>query len=140
MARAPQRARRRNRAEIERIIDACEYPGFEFKLGEDPAPINGLLSTPPRLWLQVCCPNGTDTKTGKPLAWKGRKWMLSYFMTDTEVVHTVWAAIQRALLHEASELFQFQGARIFDRHISVHDLAHMVSADPEGVLDGRVGE
>jgi hypothetical protein len=113
---------------IRALIDQCSYPGFEFIVSAD-----GDVDQYP--WFQLDCPDGTDTRTGKPLPWKGRKWKLSWHMTDTEVVQTVWAAIQRAILHEASELFLFTGVAIYDRHINVHALANF-AADPD-ILDGR---
>ena len=109
------------------IILECAYPGFEWIVDwNDGEP-----------WFQVSSPEGVDTRTGEPLPWKGRKWKLSVHMTDTEIVHTVWAAVQRALLHEACELFQFKSMPIFDRHINVHML-HDLRANEPGVLDGRI--
>lgn len=108
----------RTLASIREVVAACEYPGFEFKVATHPGT--------DKPYLQVVCPDGTDTKTGEPAAWKGRKWDLSYFATDTEIVHTAWAATQRALMHEASELFKFRTAAIFDRHISVQKLVDVV--------------
>lgn len=109
------------------LIARCQYPGFEFKLsvqGGEP-------------WVQIVCPEGVDTVTGAPVAWKGRKWKLSYHMTDTEVVQTLWAAVQRALLHEASELFKFDQVALFDRHISVHRMVEMIRTHGDDALDGR---
>lgn len=111
--------------EIEVLVARCRYPGFEFVLKEEGG----------ECWMQVRCPDGKDTKTGEPMDWKGRKWKLSYWMTDTEVVQTVWAAIQRALIHEACELFTFDGAAIYDRHLSVHRLADL--ARDQANHDGR---
>ncbi|USN15320.1 hypothetical protein KIKIMORA_01740 [Brevundimonas phage vB_BpoS-Kikimora] len=111
--------------EIETCIARCRYPGFVFKVA-------GGIDDP---WFQVVCPEGIDTTTNEPIEWKGRKWKLSKWMTDTEIVHTVWAAVQRALMHEASELFKFDGVAIFDRHLSVHLLADL--ARREDALDGR---
>lgn len=116
----------RDRDAIRAVIDECVYPGFEWILVEQ----DGAL------WFQVRCPDGEDTTSGQPMDWKGRKWIISKHSTDTEIVHTVWAAVQRALLHEACELFKFKGQAIFDRHISVHMLADLRANEPD-VLDGR---
>ena len=112
-------------AELETLVARCRYPGFTFKVA-------GEIADP---WFQIVCPDGVDTTTGEPVAWKGRKWKLSQWMTDTEVVQSVWAAVQRALLHEASELFKFDGAAIYDRHVSVHRLVDLRQRDD--ALDGR---
>lgn len=112
-------------AELEVMVARCRYPGFEFK-------VSGTIDEP---WCQIVCPEGIDTATGAPMAWKGRKWKLSKWMTDTEIVQTLWAAVQRAILHEASELFRFDGQAIYDRHLSVHRLADLCRRDD--ALDGR---
>ena len=111
---------------IRAVVEQCTYPGFEWILVEQ----NGTL------WFQLRCPDGEDTATGEAMDWKGRKWIISKHSTDTEIVQTVWAAVQRALLHEASELFRFKGQPIFDRHINVHMLADLRANEPD-VLDGR---
>lgn len=113
---------------IRALVAQCNYPGFDLIMGAD-----GDVEQYP--WFQIACPNGVDTRSGEPLPWKGRKWKLSWYMTDTEIVQTVWAAIQRALIHEASELFTFSGVAIYDRHINVHALANF-AADLD-ILDGR---
>lgn len=111
--------------ELETCVARCRYKGFDFL-------VKGSIDDP---WFQIVCPEGVDTATGAPMAWKGRKWKLSKWMTDTEVVQTVWAAVQRALIHEASELFLFDGYAIYDRHISVSRLADLCAQGD--ALDGR---
>lgn len=58
-----------------------------------------------------------------------RKWQLSTWMTKTELVQTAWAAIQRAVLHEAAEQFLYNGADIFNTHMSVEQLYIMRKGD-----------
>jgi hypothetical protein len=111
--------------ELFKVVHRCTYPGFTFKCA-----IEGGV----RPYIQIAC-SGTDTATGEPMDWTGRKWMLSGWMTDTEIVHTCWAAVQRAILHEASELFRFDDASIFDRHLSVHHLVEL--AGRSDALDAR---
>lgn len=118
---------RRTLNSIQMVAGFCDYPGYEFKVSTYPD------GTP---WLQVHCPEGVDTVTSEPSAWSGRKWPLSYYMTDTEIVQTAWMAVQRALIHEASEMFKFMDAAIFDRHISVYRLVEVVNG-PEA-HDSRI--
>ncbi|AXQ68821.1 hypothetical protein HOU00_gp304 [Caulobacter phage CcrPW] len=114
---------RRTFESIRDVVAACSYPGFDFKLATHPD------SDKP--YLQIICEDGVDTKTGEAVSWKGRKWDLSYYATDTEIVQTAWAAVQRALIHEASEMFKFKDAAIYDRHISVHRLVDLIAgAEP----------
>jgi hypothetical protein len=108
------KGKQRTVGELRTLVCRCSYPGYTFKVGLDDS----------RCYIQIVC-DGADTTTGEPMAWSGRKWMLSPFMTDTEVVQTCWAAVQRAILHEASELFRFDDAAIYDRHISVHRLVEL---------------
>lgn len=117
-------------ADIREIVARCAYPGFEFKVDAD-GDIEQLYP-----WCQIVCHEGVDTTTGQPASWTGRKWKLSFHMTDTEVVQTVWAAVQRAIIHETCELFKFKGAAIYDRHLDVHLLADLALRG-EAVLDGR---
>ena len=56
-----------------------------------------------------------------------RKWQLSEWMTPTEIVRTVYKAVIAAEIHEASELFKFKDAAIFNPHIDVErmvEIAH----------------
>jgi len=87
-----------------------------------------------RWYLQIRDPNGTCNTTGNPMPWSGRKWMLSLYMTDTEVVMTAFKAYMAAVEHEAREGFKYDGLTIFDPHINVEDLARLRRGCP---LDGR---
>lgn len=119
-------------ASLKALVAQIAYPGFTLKIGLDGDRADPAGCYP---WLQVICPDGINTETGEPFPWKSRKWKLSYWMTDTEVVQTAWAMVERALIHEASELFTFKGQPIFDRHINVHELAEL-RARPD-IMDGR---
>jgi len=122
---------------IRSVVELIDYPGYVFNVHVDNAFSTGGEDSPGRPWLQITCPEGENTVTGEPMAWKGRKWFLSYHMTDTEIVQTAWAAVQRALMHEASELFKFQDHAIFDRHLDVYLLAELCNAYGDDALDGR---
>lgn len=110
-------ANRRSAQSIRTIVDRLSYPGFEFRLG----------TSRTEVWLQIVCKDGVNTVTGESEMWKGRKWKLSYYATDTEIVQTAWAAVERALIHEASELFKYKGVAIYNRHLSVDLLAALAS-------------
>lgn len=49
-----------------------------------------------------------------------RKWKLSQFMSETEVVRTAWKAILAAEEHETAEKFTYRGYRIYDPHFDVN--------------------
>lgn len=54
--------------------------------------------------------------------WKGRKWRLSPFMTDGEVVQTAFKAVMTFVEHETREHFTFQGKAIFGPHLDIYEL------------------
>ena len=74
-----------------------------------------------RPYLQVCY-NAPCTKTGMVETWKGRKWYLSEFMTDDEVIKTAFAAFKAAVEHEVFEGFKVDGKVLFNPHVSFEAL------------------
>lgn len=80
-----------------------------------------------RIYLQVTMVT-RDTQTGKPLAVSGRKWHLSPFMTDSEIVATAFKAFLTAEEHECREHFMFRGRPVFGPHLNVSDLVDAISA------------
>lgn len=53
----------------------------------------------------------------------GRKWMLSEFMTKSEIIQTALKAVLAAEEHEAREKFLYRGKSIFGPHFDVDELA-----------------
>lgn len=67
----------------------------------------------------------------------GRKWLLSPWMTDTEVVVTAFKACLTAEEHECKERFRYNKQPVFSPHLDVDDLADaLLCAEVE--LDERV--
>lgn len=62
------------------------------------------------------------THTGESQVWKGRKWYLSEFMTDDEIVKTAWCAFEAAVKHEVMEGFKVDGKILFNPHVSFEAL------------------
>jgi hypothetical protein len=56
----------------------------------------------------------------------GRKWYVSPYMTESEIVRTAFLAIQQAEMHEIAERFTFNGVRIFDPHMNYVHLAELI--------------
>jgi hypothetical protein len=63
--------------------------------------------------------------TGNTEVWKGRKWLLSQHMTDSELVQTAFKAVLTAMEHETREKFKFMGQSIFDPHYDVNLLVEL---------------
>lgn len=74
-----------------------------------------------QLYLQVSF-LAEDSVTHSLETQKGRKWILSPYMTRTEVISTAWKAILAAVEHEARENFRYRGKAIFGPHIDVEAL------------------
>ena len=91
--------------------------GTNFKLlvCEDKKNIGG------RIYLQVDY-EAPCTKTNNLESWKGRKWYLSEFMTDDEIVKTAYCAFQAAVTHEIMEGFKFDNVIVFNPHINFREL------------------
>lgn len=94
-----------NFQQIEGILDDVEFEGWKV--------IARFDSTKPYLQLQFEA-DGHE--------WRGRKWMLSYHMTKSEIVQTALAAVLAAVEHEAREHFLYRGQAIFGPHFDVDAL------------------
>lgn len=64
----------------------------------------------------------TCNRTGEPYNEGGRKWDISGFATESEIVFTVWKAFLTFVEHEMRENFTYKGKKIFDPHIDVNAL------------------
>lgn len=93
---------------------------FTLKASYDDLHDNG------RVYLQIAY-DAPCTKTGKIEPWKGRKWTLSEFMTDDEIVKTAYAAFEAAVIHEVMEGFKFDDIIVFNPHVDFRallDISH----------------
>lgn len=57
-----------------------------------------------------------DCKTGKPSTQYGRKWYISQFMTDDEILRTFLLATRTFEEHEVYENFKVDGERYLNPH------------------------
>ena len=74
-----------------------------------------------RIFVQVYY-NAPCTNTGEDQEWKGRKYYLSEFMTDDEIVKTCYVAFEQAVKHEVMEGFKVDGIILFNPHINFEEL------------------
>jgi hypothetical protein len=98
------------------IVDRLDYPGYHFTIRNE---AHAGYS------LQIRCDEGTCNVTGKPLSWTGRKWKLSSYMTDGEVVQTAFMAVMAANEHETREKFTYRGVSVFDPHYDIEKLVEL---------------
>ena len=66
-----------------------------------------------------------------------RKWQLSEWMTETEIVETCWKATQTAELHEMKERFKYKDQAIFNTHVNSNLLAELLEKHGEKAFDYR---
>lgn len=54
-----------------------------------------------------------------------RKWYVSPYSTESEIVETAWKAVKTAMEHEVREKFMYRGRRIFSPHFDVNKLVDL---------------
>lgn len=92
--------------------------GTEFSLRverDNNDPENG------RVFLQACY-MAPCTKTQELKEWHGRKWYLSDYMTEDEIIKTAWCAFEAAVKHETMEGFKVDGVILFNPHVDYNAL------------------
>lgn len=60
-----------------------------------------------------------ENPTGPPLLQRARKWYISPWMTETEIVETAFAACRRSMDHMLKEHFTYQGQRVYSPHFDI---------------------
>src|SRR5689334_18912147 len=108
-----------NLLEAQAIIDDVQYDDWAFDL---------VPESDDRLFLRVRFKADGGTQLG-------RKWLISKFVTKSELVQTCLKAVLTALEHEAREHFRYKGRGVFGPHIDVDHLVTLV--DEENSLDIR---
>ena len=100
--------------EVAAIIDRVEYKDWTFRLmtldRNEPGDLGFLLQG---RWMGP----DADDFYGEHVQQISRKWFISAFSCEREIVDTAWALIERAEIHESQEFFRYQGEAIFNRHI-----------------------
>jgi len=64
--------------------------------------------------------NSTNTNDQKQSC---RKWYISLYSTDSEVIRTAYLAAIQAEMHEINENFLYDGVRLFDPHTDLVELS-----------------
>jgi hypothetical protein len=75
----------------------------------------------PRIYIQGTY-QATCNKTGKFELWTGRKWYLSEYMTDDEIIKTCYVACEAVVKHEIMEGFKVDNIILFNPHVSYEKL------------------
>jgi len=125
-----KKLKKKTEKDFKQLLTLVDFKGLEFIVTSQQDIQRGN-----QFFLHVHCPGGIDNVTGNLLAWNGRKWRISPWMTDTEVVATAFKAVLTATEHEVREKFLFKGKAVYDSHISVYKLAEL--RGDEANLDAR---
>lgn len=94
---------------LQKFVDEFEFNDWTFKLG--------FNHDVPYLQLKFMATDNMHPEDETLYEQSCRKWMLSYHMTDDEIVSTAWKAVEAAVLHEAKEQFKWRGEPIYRPHI-----------------------
>ncbi len=60
-----------------------------------------------------------DVDTGKLEKQKARKWLISPYATETEIVETAFKACRTSMDHVLKEHFLYSGRRVYSPHFSI---------------------
>lgn len=73
-----------------------------------------------------------DVRTGAMAEQHTRKWYISRFATESEIVQTALKCVLTSQEHIGREHFLYQGVKVFGPHLDVNDLIRLVR---QGELD-----
>lgn len=76
-----------------------------------------------------------DVDTGKMELQKARKWYISPYSTETEIVETAFKACRTSMDHVLKEHFLYRGRRVYSPHFDINARIAMCDAKQ---FDGRV--
>lgn len=78
-------------------------------------------------WIFYAPDNNDPSKIEKQSC---RKWFISVYSTDSEVIRTAYLAAVQAEMHETNENFTYNGVRIFDPHTDLVALSEYMRTAP----------
>lgn len=76
-----------------------------------------------------------DIVTGELELQKARKWYVSPYSTDTEIVESAFAACCRSMMHVAKEHFIYKGHRVYSPHFDIETRLEICA---KGKFDKRI--
>lgn len=112
-----------NTQEIEALLAQVEFENYSFNVFDQEG----------HMYLQASYPEA-DIVTNVVEIQKTRKWLLSPFMTKSEIVQTAFKCCITSMEHRTREAFKYRGKRIFGPHFDVDALWWMCK---DGEFDVR---
>lgn len=110
---------------INKLIAAVKFNDWDFNVKEN----KGVPYLQITFWAK-----GSFSDSDELELQKCRKWMLSYYMCEEEVVSTAFKAMLAAVEHEAREQFFWEGQAIYRPHFDIRTL-HKISS--QNLVDKR---
>lgn len=113
---------------IKQLVARIKYKDWEFRIiAKDK---NTILIQPQF--------KGADSDTGKIELQRCRKWYISKYMCDSEIIRTCFLAIQQAEEHELCEHFKFDGQAIYTPHLNLKTMADSIKHfNPNMIIEVR---
>ena len=118
---------RKSFAEIRAILDKVEFMDRKYRLMEKG---DGFLLQIEYLEADIDNP-GDPT----PTLQRARKWYLSAFSTETEIVETAFKATRVSMDHVLKEHFTYKGRRVYSPHFNINARISLCDAE---AFDGRI--
>lgn len=105
-----------NAAQATEVLSNIAFPGYVIWFFGDFSGVTYLQAS----FMAPCNDDG-----GPPAEQKTRKWLLSKWMTPSELVQTAFKCVLTSIEHEAREQFTYRGARVFGPHFDIEKLVVM---------------
>lgn len=110
---------------LSRVSCTCLGKSFSFIISydkrSDEFESKLYLDREPRVFIQLEY-SSECTKGGEKDTWKGRKWYLSEYMTDDEIIKTAYSAFEFCIKHEIMEGFKVDNITLFNPHVNFEEL------------------
>lgn len=72
-------------------------------------------------WLVSVVYEEADVVSGKVETQRSREWYIGEGATETDVVHTAFAAVMRSYDHVVKEHFTYKGVRVYSPHVDIEE-------------------
>jgi hypothetical protein len=97
--------------EIKGLIEQCSFFDYTFLIDER----GGAIRLKARYW-------DKDIVTGLEETQHTREWLLSRFLTKSQIVQTAFKCCLTSMEHRAREGFKYRGKRVYGPHFDVDQL------------------
>lgn len=118
---------RKSLAEVKTIIDRISFMDRQFRITERN---KGYM-----LQIEYYEVDVDDSSNTEPVLQRARKWYISPYSTETEIVETAFKACRTSMDHVLKEHFLYLGRRVYSPHFSIQARLRMCD---EKAFDSRI--